>query len=207
MVTFAISTQNGIDSKPSLVLASRAQFAPSGMPNTRAETVKRRLAVFFFSLCAVACTGLWFASVRPVTLAFAPPQGMTVTPGCGGVFLVSPLGGTVPFKSLTLGYRESYGLTMPRFSRGSIFGSGANNIPGVWAVWLPFWPFVLGNVVLALLAWRLRRPPPPGHCRTCGYDLTGNVTGMCSECGSEIVGRADAPQTPSMLCSPAAVAA
>lgn len=23
----------------------------------------------------------------------------------------------------------------------------------------------------------------PGHCGQCGYDLTGNVTGICSECG------------------------
>ena len=23
----------------------------------------------------------------------------------------------------------------------------------------------------------------PGHCRACGYDLTGNVSGRCPECG------------------------
>ena len=27
---------------------------------------------------------------------------------------------------------------------------------------------------------------PRGHCQTCGYDLTGNVTGVCSECGSPV---------------------
>ena len=26
------------------------------------------------------------------------------------------------------------------------------------------------------------RPAPPGHCR-CGYDLTGNESGTCPECG------------------------
>lgn len=30
----------------------------------------------------------------------------------------------------------------------------------------------------------LRRQHPDGHCR-CGYDLTGNVTGRCPECGAE----------------------
>ena len=25
--------------------------------------------------------------------------------------------------------------------------------------------------------------PPPGHCQKCGYDLTGNVSGRCPECG------------------------
>lgn len=27
---------------------------------------------------------------------------------------------------------------------------------------------------------------PPGHCKTCGYDLTGNVSGKCSECGAPV---------------------
>lgn len=25
---------------------------------------------------------------------------------------------------------------------------------------------------------------PVGHCRTCGYNLTGNVSGICPECGT-----------------------
>lgn len=25
----------------------------------------------------------------------------------------------------------------------------------------------------------------PGHCRRCGYDLTGNVSGVCPECGTK----------------------
>lgn len=31
---------------------------------------------------------------------------------------------------------------------------------------------------------RARRAFPPGHCTSCGYDLTGNVSGKCSECGT-----------------------
>ena len=27
---------------------------------------------------------------------------------------------------------------------------------------------------------------PAGHCRECGYDLTGNVSGVCPECGTKI---------------------
>ena len=29
---------------------------------------------------------------------------------------------------------------------------------------------------------RRERPVPPGHCRQCGYDLTGNTSGRCAEC-------------------------
>ena len=27
---------------------------------------------------------------------------------------------------------------------------------------------------------------PPGHCQRCGYDLTGNTSGVCSECGNKV---------------------
>ncbi|MGQ9649774.1 MAG: hypothetical protein ACUVXJ_06675 [Phycisphaerae bacterium] len=27
---------------------------------------------------------------------------------------------------------------------------------------------------------------PPGHCQKCGYNLTGNVSGVCPECGEKI---------------------
>ncbi len=38
------------------------------------------------------------------------------------------------------------------------------------------------------LCWPVRRPPP-GHCQACGYDLIGNVSGTCPECGSSLPGR------------------
>ena len=34
--------------------------------------------------------------------------------------------------------------------------------------------------------WRHRRRFPKGHCQTCGYDLTGNTSGVCPECGGVI---------------------
>ncbi len=42
-------------------------------------------------------------------------------------------------------------------------------------------------VIFGLLTWWCeRRRIPPGHCRKCGYDLTGNVSGVCPECGERI---------------------
>ena len=47
----------------------------------------------------------------------------------------------------------------------------------------PLWiPFVLSGAMSVWLERRGRRPSP-GHCLTCGYDLTGNTSGVCSECG------------------------
>ena len=52
-------------------------------------------------------------------------------------------------------------------------------------VWVPIWmPLVLVALPTAFL-WRLdRRRIPPGHCLKCGYNLTGNVSGVCPECGT-----------------------
>lgn len=42
---------------------------------------------------------------------------------------------------------------------------------------------VPGLIVTALIAYR--HVIPPNHCRKCGYDLTGNESGTCPECGTE----------------------
>ena len=49
-------------------------------------------------------------------------------------------------------------------------------------LWIPFLAFGIPSYIL----WRRNRKPAPGHCRTCGYDLTGNISGKCSECGKAI---------------------
>ena len=50
---------------------------------------------------------------------------------------------------------------------------------------LPLWiPFVLVMVPTVFCIWRDRRVIPPGHCKKCRYDLEGNVSGICPECGT-----------------------
>ena len=50
-------------------------------------------------------------------------------------------------------------------------------------LWIPFLAIVLPT---ALLFWLDRRRIPPGHCQKCGYNLTGNVSGVCPECGEKV---------------------
>ena len=48
---------------------------------------------------------------------------------------------------------------------------------------LPLWiPLAIVAIPTAILWYRDRRPPP-GRCQECGYDLTGNLSGVCPECG------------------------
>lgn len=52
-----------------------------------------------------------------------------------------------------------------------------------WEINIPLW-FVLALVATPVVFGAVRRRRiPPGHCQKCGYNLTGNVSGCCSECG------------------------
>ena len=70
------------------------------------------------------------------------------------------------------------------FYRGTTPRSGMTFAFALLAV--PLWPLVA--MTLALPAVRLclacRRRTRHGRCGLCGYDLTGNVSGVCPECGT-----------------------
>jgi len=55
---------------------------------------------------------------------------------------------------------------------------------------IPLWAPFIGAAGLTFVCWRLDHRRPPGSCPKCGYDLTGNSTGICPECG-----RSAAPRT------------
>jgi hypothetical protein len=58
---------------------------------------------------------------------------------------------------------------------GSTFASGR----------VAYFPLYMLLPPLGLAAWLLRRGRRGGGtCRGCGYDLTGNVSGRCPECGT-----------------------
>ena len=56
----------------------------------------------------------------------------------------------------------------------------------VHTAYIPFWMLLaLVGLPTAILWYRDRRWPK-GRCQSCGYDLTGNVSGICPECGEPI---------------------
>ena len=51
---------------------------------------------------------------------------------------------------------------------------------------IPLWiPAVLGLIPVLRIARRARRTGRFGRCRLCDYDLHGNVSGICPECGTK----------------------
>jgi predicted amidophosphoribosyltransferase len=48
---------------------------------------------------------------------------------------------------------------------------------------VPHWLPLSVALMPAAFLWSRRRLRKPGSCPNCGYDLTGNASGRCSECG------------------------
>jgi hypothetical protein len=48
------------------------------------------------------------------------------------------------------------------------------------------------SLAIPIFLWMWVRPHiPPGHCQACGYDLHGNRSGVCPECGAAVDRAAD----------------
>jgi hypothetical protein len=47
----------------------------------------------------------------------------------------------------------------------------------------PFWGMLILAALPTAIVWCRDRRPPKGHCCKCGYNLTGNTSGTCPECG------------------------
>jgi uncharacterized paraquat-inducible protein A len=65
-----------------------------------------------------------------------------------------------------------------------------------WSVVVPFW-LLIALLAPLPVAWivsligrlrdrRRRRLSDRTHCYVCGYNLTGNASGLCPECGSQL---------------------
>lgn len=51
-------------------------------------------------------------------------------------------------------------------------------------------PTMAAGLLAAVLFFLARLRVPPGHCRGCGYNLTGIESGRCPECGTAFAARA-----------------
>ncbi len=59
------------------------------------------------------------------------------------------------------------------------------NAVGVGWYAIPLWMIILPCACAAIVAWP-SKPNLLNHCRRCDYNLTGNESGVCPECGEQI---------------------
>ena len=100
-------------------------------------------------------------------------------------------------------YRHRLGIHWPRiyaisgnqhvdgaFETLQLLTRGVNSSHFIWSVIIPFWlPTTISFICLAPIIGRAtsRRRMSDGHCSQCYYNLTGNESGICPECGTAIV--------------------
>jgi len=95
-------------------------------------------------------------------------------------------------------YPQTPALAHPAFSGWWTHGGIGYGIGGsrdghpIYAFIFPYWPFVLAGLPLPAFRFirKRHRRTNPGHCPACNYNLTGNTSGVCPECGTAITSRA-----------------
>jgi hypothetical protein len=100
--------------------------------------------------------------------------------GWGGIYAQEDQWGKTHAVGLHMGRRRG-GRTQwwPQFL------NGRKTSPPFVQISLPLWMPLAALAVPTALVWRRYfRRARPGHCRQCGYNLTGNVSGVCPECGT-----------------------
>jgi hypothetical protein len=131
-------------------------------------------------------------SARPgATLTWIPPSSRLarwhfLLDLQSGLLLVSGMhfNGSVPLRPVV--GRPSHTLLLPWTSWCHPYDYGVRPTHTTLLLIIPLWiPFLLTLISTVLLCHRdYRATPFSGHCQECGYDLTGNTTGPCPECGA-----------------------
>ena len=75
------------------------------------------------------------------------------------------------------------GLPGPCSTGPSPYAKSHTGVMVVLPLWLPFLCFAIPTI---LVGRSNARRKAPRFCRRCGYNLTGNVSGRCPECGSPV---------------------
>lgn len=78
-------------------------------------------------------------------------------------------------------------LTLGSVDGGVMRWVGTSDLLRDVSISIPLWFLLVVAAWLTVNAFRRgRRCMPPGFCHVCSYDLTGNVSGRCPECGTPI---------------------
>lgn len=65
-----------------------------------------------------------------------------------------------------------------------IYNGGSRVSARSW--WIPLWMPLFLTIFLTVLTFRSASRHRRGYCRGCGYNLVGNTSGRCPECGRHV---------------------
>lgn len=168
----------------------------------RAQTNRHRFAPWLATTISISLLAIWIAAGFRTNLSSGgffmnnPHRDFALSAGCLHWFEPEPL-------SPDIRVHDSYYIvgsaTPPTFNPGLILPK-TQYVPGLGRITLiPLWlPFLLYAIPTALL-WRRNRRPGPDDCQNCGYNMTGNVSGKCPECGTPLKSAASPAPPPELF--------
>ncbi len=123
-------------------------------------------------------------TIPPNTTVLRDPNG-----GISFVLNFQPGWAVMRNQPVSISFAQVFGLKLPAHSRRVLEGISAKGVTRIlWQVTvIPLWILSLISGGGAAFFWRRRRQVLLiDRCKGCGYDLTGNESGTCSECGAKI---------------------
>ena len=162
----------------------------------------RRAVIAVSSVLLLLILGLWVDSYftpRRVGLSAKGPETWSLNAGLGTISLQNSIypDPTLNPKNARVVGSEFWGFSS--FSNYSIDNPrpGQANVVPIYGSYrfytVPFWfaAMLVGTPAVLLLPGHVKdrrrmRRARAGCCLTCGYDLTGNESGVCPECGVKI---------------------
>jgi len=129
--------------------------------------------VLVVAVCSMFWTGRWTSANHSVAVQCGAVEHLWRPPAARDY--IAPL---CEFESLRRASRRNY-------CAGIRWAWRCDDYEGVWWTIVPLWIPLCAALVLSVGLWLRKRPPAEGCCQNCGYDLTGNVSGRCPECGSK----------------------
>lgn len=148
---------------------------------------QHRLAVVT-GVCGILSAAIAISTAY-VTCVWCWSEHWCVWVGAFQIGVVLPLDDMIPLRNADDGYSSPH---------GAIYTHPANNLCNATRLVLPSWQRGVGHLEIgipllsacavfgaaALWLYKISAVcPTAGQCSQCGYDLKGNISGICPECG------------------------
>jgi hypothetical protein len=181
-----LATLGALASSPSAYVAvpllSYAAYACALVLVPRFVTARPpRVGIWAGGVVSALAAGIWLISgVATIRYAWSPWEAYVLG---GGGFRVewhsTRKGSFARTPALTLSWGPTTIASGLSYVETTYHSGGSSGAMGC-----PIWGFVAAFSCPTLVLRKLRHDrAPAGSCGTCGYDLTGNVSGRCPECG------------------------